>query len=93
VGACPTWPWAWLAADLDPDSFLRLQEQARGIQRSAGAALEVVRVMRDRLGNRGHARIEAFVTAIMASLREAMRDDASVAAVERILGRMRASYG
>lgn len=93
VGACPTWPWAWLATDLDANFFTRLQEQTRGIQRSTEAALEVVKVMRDMLGNRGHARIEAFVTAIMASLREAMQDDPSVAAVERILGRMRASYG
>jgi geranylgeranyl pyrophosphate synthase len=93
LGACPTWPWAWLASDLDPDSFSRLQEQARGIQRSAGAAHEVAKVMRNMLGNRGHARIEAFATAIMATLREAMKDDPSVAAVERILGRMRDSYG
>jgi geranylgeranyl pyrophosphate synthase len=93
LGDHPTWPWAWLASDLDADSFLRLQNQARDIRGSAESAHQVAQAMRHLLGHRGHERIEALVSATMATLRQGMKDDPSVAAAERIFRRMRDSYG
>jgi len=70
-----------------------LQDQARSIQGSAWAAREVVKAMRSLLDHRGHTHVESLVTAIMATLRKAMNGDPAVTAAERILERMRESYG
>jgi hypothetical protein len=93
LGAHPTWPWSWLASDLDADSFARLQEQARDIRGSAESAHRLAEAMRTLLGHRGHERIETLVSSTMATLRQGMKNDPSVSAAERILRRMRDSYG
>jgi geranylgeranyl pyrophosphate synthase len=93
LGAHPTWPWAWLASDLDPEAFSHLQIQARDIRGSDEAAHSLAEAMRERLGPRGHERIEALVASTMTMLRQGMEDAASAAAAERIFRRMRDSYG
>lgn len=93
LGAHPTWPWAWLASDLDADSFSHLQDQAREIRGSTESAHQVAQAMSTLLGHRGHERIEALVSSTLTTLRRGMKDNPSVGAVERILRRMLDSYG
>jgi geranylgeranyl pyrophosphate synthase len=88
-----TWPWAWLAAELDTASFARLRDQARAVAESQSPARELAATMRNYLAERGQDRIGAHLASILATLRESVPDASLCTLVEQTVERLRGSYG
>jgi geranylgeranyl pyrophosphate synthase len=93
ASARPTWPWAWLATELDGASFIRLREQARAVEASAVAPAELAAAMRHHLGDRGRDRIDAHLASTLAVLRPSVVDASLLSFVEKTVDRLRGGYG
>jgi geranylgeranyl pyrophosphate synthase len=93
VSARPTWPWAWLAAELDGPSFARLHELGRAVEMSELPPTELATAMRDHLGDHGRDRIDAHLAATLAALRANVPDASLLTLVDAIIDRLRGSYG
>lgn len=73
-----TWVWAWLAEQLDAESYARLQ---RAQQAGEGGCDEVLAEARFQLGMTGLRRVRRHFDAALAALALALRDDVWVAGV------------
>ncbi|MBN1606009.1 MAG: polyprenyl synthetase family protein [Polyangiaceae bacterium] len=93
VGARPTWPWAWLAAQLDSYSFARLRELARAVEASQLPATELASAMRSQLGDSATARVDAHLAATLDVLRSSVPDASRLTLVQMTIDRLRGSYG
>jgi geranylgeranyl pyrophosphate synthase len=93
LSARPTWPWAWLAAELDGLSFSRLRDQARAVEASQLYPAELAAAMRFHLADRGRDRIDAHLASNLAVLRAGVPDASLLSLVEMTIDRLRGSYG
>jgi geranylgeranyl pyrophosphate synthase len=93
VSARLTWPWAWLAAELDGASFARLRDLARAVEASQLPATELAAAMRLRLGDRGRDSVDAHLAATLDVLRSSVPDASLLTLVETTIDRLRGSYG
>jgi geranylgeranyl pyrophosphate synthase len=93
ANARPTWPWAWLAAELDGPSFARLRDLARAVEASRLPTTELAAAMRLHLGDRGRGRIDAHLVAILDVLRSSVPAASLLTLVETTIDRLRGSYG
>jgi geranylgeranyl pyrophosphate synthase len=93
VAARPTWPWAWLAADLEGPAFDELRRLARAVGASERPPTDLAAAMRSHLGERGRIRIDAHLASTRAALRESVPDASLLTLVEATVDRLRGSYG
>jgi geranylgeranyl pyrophosphate synthase len=68
-----TWPWAWLAEDLDATTFERLQAQQREVVAGKRATDDVVRALGSALGDRGRTLASMEIGGAFAALACGMR--------------------
>lgn len=90
-GGHPTWAWAWLAEDVDPFTFGRLQAALRHVMAGAPAD-SLLTEMHDRLSHVGRVRVAAHLDEALARLRGQLGPNAQLGAVADELERLRSSY-
>ena len=90
-GGHPTWAWAWLADDVDPFTFSRLQTALRHVMAGAPAD-SLLTELHDRLSHVGRVRVAAHLDEAFARLRTHLGTDAQLGAVAVELERLRSSY-
>lgn len=90
-GAHPTWVWAWLAADTDPFTFFRLQQQLRGVLQGQ-APDTLLEELKARLEHTGRSRPAAHLGHIFNQLRQRIGSHSLLAQVEAELERLKGSY-
>jgi len=90
--ARPTWPWAWLAEDLDQVSFAALQQQARQIQGEPDAR-RLAGAMREALAGQARLRVRSHLAKAMSALRDQVGDVPALTALEREIDRLEGAYG
>jgi geranylgeranyl pyrophosphate synthase len=93
TSARPTWPWAWLAVELDGPSFTHLSDLGRAVEASELPPAELAAAMRYHLGNRGRDHIDAHLASTLAALRASVPDAPLLTLVELTIDRLRGSYG
>jgi geranylgeranyl pyrophosphate synthase len=91
--ARPTWPWAWLAAELDDLSFTCLRDQARAVLAAEMSACELAAAMRHHLGSKGRVHIDAHLASVLCSLRANVSDALLLDDFQMTLELLRAGYG
>lgn len=90
-GACPTWPWAWLAESADEVTFLRLQRQARAML--GGADPEpLARGLAELVESRGRTAIRDHLDRMFVDLRAAVGNHPALPAVRAETDRLSISY-
>ncbi len=90
-GGHPTWAWAWLAEDVDPFTFSRLQTALRHVM-AGGPAEPLLAELHERVGHVGRVRVAAHLDGALARLRVQLGPDAQTDAVQVELDRLRSSY-
>lgn len=93
LGARPTWPWAWLSAELDDLSFNRLREHARGVQASRLPPGELAALMRYYLGDRGREHIDTHLKSTLSVLRARVSEPSVLTTFETTVDLLRGGYG
>jgi geranylgeranyl pyrophosphate synthase len=83
VGGRPTWPWAWLARDLEAAPYEALQRLARDVEARDRHPELLAEAMREHLGPKAAARVRAH-------LRSALRDVEAAFPGAPVLGDLRA---
>jgi geranylgeranyl pyrophosphate synthase len=89
----PTWPWAWLAREAEPDRFEKLQAMQRAAQQGALPAEDVAEALRRSLGGRGLRHIRDHRRASLSALRAEVGDPPVVGRMERELTRREERFG
>lgn len=90
--ARPTWIWGWLAGDLTPPAFARLQQRAAKAAH-AGACEQLLPELRTLLAGRGRARVREHLGNALQSLRDALGPSAPLLALQQEIERLEQSYG
>ena len=90
-GGRPTWAWAWLAEDVDPFTFARLQTALRHVM-AGEPADALLTELHDRLSHVGRVRVGVHLDGAVARLRERLGPTANLANVVAELERLRSSY-
>jgi geranylgeranyl pyrophosphate synthase len=88
----PTWPWAWLASEVDEVTFAALQHQARMVT-SGPSALALRDAMRKSLAGQGRLRVRSHLSRSISELRDAIGDRPALQSIEDEIGRLEQSYG
>ena len=91
-GARPTWPWAWVAQDCEPEAYLDLLQEARAVE--AGASHEVLAgQLATRVAETGPARARAQLRHAFGRLRATCPSSPVLQQVERDFRGLDESYG
>lgn len=88
----PTWPWAWLAEELDSVSYARLQSRAREVLAGGWPAEELARTLREQLGMKGRMRAREELDAAFGELQVEFGRHPMIEAVSREIDRLERSY-
>ncbi|MBC7173584.1 MAG: hypothetical protein H5U40_14180 [Polyangiaceae bacterium] len=91
--ARPTWPWAWLATDLDPLTYGKLALQSRRAHEDPAAADALLASLGTALGGRGYERARAKLSDALSSLHSEIGDDPILARLGCELDALGESYG
>ncbi len=86
-----TWPWAWMAQDLDPASYEPRIDALREVM-AGGASDSLLEEMRFRVGVTGRRRVRRQLEGALDALRAATGNDAWVEPLRRQLLRLEQSY-
>lgn len=90
-GGHPTWPWAWLAHEVDPFTWARLMAALRAVGQGGDVTALLVE-LRARLQHAGPSRPAAHLSRALAALRGHVGEHAALAAIEAELVRLVAAY-
>ncbi len=93
LGARATWPWAWLAAELDGASFNSLRDRARAVLATQTCPGDLAAAMRHQLGDLGRKRIDTHLSSILSNLRAKVSDASLLDDFEMTVDLLRRSYG
>jgi geranylgeranyl pyrophosphate synthase len=91
--ARPTWPWAWLADDLDAARYRALQDEQRAVSAGARTPEALATSLLAALDGRGRARAHAHLAAALEQLGAALGDGAVLDRIAGELGQLEISYG
>lgn len=89
--ARPTWPWAWLARDLDAETFGGLQDRARGVRTPTEIEALVVEIA-DLVRCTCKERVHAHLTTALALLRQRCGGHPCLDVVESEIERLEKAY-
>jgi len=89
----PTWPWAWLSAELPASRFEELRQQGREIRRSQLHPEVVARQIRAELRGSGRVRVRRQIRQAFGRLEAAVGPGAALQDLRAQLQRMEKSYG
>jgi geranylgeranyl diphosphate synthase type I len=92
LGGRPTWPWAWLAAELPPAAFESLQQLSADVQVRDVHPELLARELRRRLSGSGRMRIRRTVRAAFAVLRDEVGHAPGLDAIQGEISRLEKSY-
>lgn len=93
VGARPTWPWAWLADELEPRAFSALQHLAREVAAGDAHPDELVDRMRASLASDVRRRARERLDGAIASLRAAIGEHPTVDRLVRDVRTLEHAHG
>lgn len=88
----PTWPWAWLAADVGSGEYARLQQLARQVEARDLHPELLAQEVRATLGSLSQRRIEAHLAAAKRRLLRDVPGPSGLPELERELRRLMGSY-
>ncbi len=93
IASRPTWPWAWLAGELEPEQFSQLQALGRRVARRDLHPELLARTLRARLRGSSRVRMRRFIHQAFARIeRGAAPNRQALAALRAHLQRMEKSY-
>ena len=88
----PTWPWAWLAEELDPASYHALREQARRVEAGRQSPKVVLKGLASLLGESGRERVHLYLGESFRRLESAFPGVEVLAEIRREMSRLERSY-
>jgi geranylgeranyl pyrophosphate synthase len=88
----PSWPWAWLAGELDEISYLRLQQQAREVEARDLHPEHLAEEMRRRLGPTAKRRVFSHLARTLRLLPANLPGAAGIPELQQELTRLMRSY-
>ena len=89
----PTWPWAWLSAELPRESYAELQAMGRRVAQSDLHPELLARRLREHLRGSGRVRIRRHVHAAFGRLQQETGASPALSGLRAEVGRMERSYG
>lgn len=88
----PTWPWAWLATDLDEVSFAKLANMGREVVAHDLHPEYLAEEMKERIGVAGKARAHAHLCTAVGELTEVVGKNPVLCSIEADVRRLEKSY-
>lgn len=88
----PTWPWAWLATELDEPAFKRLRKLAYGVKRRDEHPETLALALRKQLGAPARERVHQHVGHAFDELKAALGSSPALNALKHELQRLQNSY-
>ena len=88
----PTWPWAWLAEQLDELGYSRIQHVARDVERGLVHPETLAEQVRDRLGESAPRRCHQHLAHALATLRPRFGTAPAFHTLESQVAALEASY-
>ena len=88
----PTWPFAWLAEELDELGYSRVQHTMREVERRDLHPEVVAEVLRERLGASGKVKVHAHLVQALERLRGGIGPSAALRALELQVARIEEGY-
>jgi geranylgeranyl pyrophosphate synthase len=93
LNGCPTWPWAWLAEQLDQLSYSRLQHQARDVVRRELEPEALTASMRRHLGDYPREHIQHELSNALEELEKQVEDRDRLQPLADEIARLVGAYG
>ena len=87
-----TWPWAWLAEQLDAERFEDLQREARTVMREGAAPEPLARRLREHLSGGEQALVHAHLESAFAALGESLGEEVKLTELRSEVARLESSY-
>ncbi len=88
----PTWPWAWLAQDLEPARFTQLADQLRQVREGHLHPEKLAAQMREPLGSRGKLRVHRYLSEAFSELGKHVPLSPALNNLKQEIARLESSY-
>jgi geranylgeranyl pyrophosphate synthase len=89
----PTWPWAWLARELDELSYSRLQHQARAVERGERPSEDLAKALCRELGATPYRAIHQQLWGALARLEQHVPNQRALEPLVDEIERLERAYG
>ena len=93
VNGRPTWPWAWLARQLDEVSYSRLQHRAREVERRELHPEVLAKALRRELGATPYRAVHDQLGQALARLEKKVESRSSLDPLTEEIERLERAYG